>query len=287
VVSTFVEHAPRVDSGLVDVLTRLGLDVRRAPRPGTPLGVATAMIGTGFARRLLVTGDVPAEAWPVLDALAGELRSAMLAGLCRHGEGSQRGAALLLAVCRRYGAAALLDVLDPLQLGPTMAAAVVGATLATGAEPQVLVRMIERMDPESALSAIGAGPALCPHAIGVVANLLLLEPSASRHLPALVRSGAEGAACAGAGLAGALARGADLAELDETLVELVAKGQGRAVVLPIWQRRALRSAVRRSALLALQGDTRLFSDAMHFADSGQEPSELRQLLEELRWQEPA
>ena len=83
-----------------------------------------------------------------------------------------------------------------------------------------------------------------------------------------------------------LARGAELSDLDETLVQLIAAGQGRAVVLPIWQRRALRVATRRSALLALQADTRLFSDAMHFADSGDEPKELRELLEELRWQEP-
>ena len=253
---------------------------------GAPLGLACAMIGGAFARRLLAAGDVPVEAWPVLDGLAREVRAALLSGLCRSGESTQTGAALLLGLCRRYGAAELFEALDAPQLGPVMAAAVARAALETSVAPATLLHVIERMDAESALSALAAAPALCPQAVGIVANVLLQESYAVRHLPALVRAGAEGAACAGAALVTALARGAELSDLDETLVQLIAAGQGRAVVLPIWQRRALRVATRRSALLALQADTRLFSDAMHFADSGDEPKELRELLEELRWQEP-
>jgi hypothetical protein len=286
VLATYVEHAPRIDDGLLSVLASLGLDPRRAPPPGASLGPAAAMLGPAFARRLLAAGDVPTEAFPVLDSLARELRGAVFSGLCQHGEGAASGATVLLAMCRRYGANELLAVLDPLQIGPVMAGASVRAALATGSEPAVLLRAIERMDAESALSALAAGPTLCPKAIAIVAQLLVHESSAVRHLPAFLRAGSECTACGGAALLTALASGADPSELDEVMVTLVAMGQGRAVVLPVWQRRALAVPVRRAALLALQNDARLFSDAMHFADSGAEPKELRELLEELRWQAP-
>jgi hypothetical protein len=269
------------------VLSRLGLDVRRPPPPGSALGGAVALLGPALARRLLAWREIPAEAWPVLDALARELRGAMIGGLCRDGEASPHGTALLDALCRRYGAAELLAVLDPLQVGPVMAAAAIRASLASGAEPATLIKVIERMDPPSALSALAAGPSLCAHAVGVVTELLLRESSTVRHLPAFLRAGVEAATCGGSALLTALARGAELSDLDECMVTLVEAGQGRATVLSVWKRRALRSGARRSALLALQNDARLFSDAMHFADSGEEPPDLRQLLEELRWQEPA
>lgn len=286
VLATYVEHAPRIDDALLSVLASLGLDPRRAAQPSASFGPAIAMLGPAFARRLLADSDVPSEAWPVLDSFARELRGAVFAGLCQHGEAVQTGEPVLTALCRRYGAAELLAVLDPLQIGPVMAAASVRAALATGGEPAALLRAIERMDPESALSALAAGAPLCPNAVGLVAQLLVHEPSTVRHLPSFVRAGAEPAACGGAALLAALASGAEPAELDEIMVTLMSMGQGRAVVLPVWKRRALRSAVRRSALLALQADPRLFSDAMHFADSGAEPKDLRELLEELRWQAP-
>ncbi|HMI89920.1 MAG TPA: hypothetical protein VK509_01090 [Polyangiales bacterium] len=284
ILSSLIEHAPRLDQELLAVLRELGCDLRRGEGASATDQLDYRVLGMALADRLLelaVEAPVP-EA--VLDALGSSLRGTVVSAVCEQGEDYPSGPALIAALARRWGVDELFKRVELAALGPVMAAALAGCALDARAEPASLMAWVARLPLPAALGALAGVPALLAHARPLIERALSEQPVlAGAYLPPLVRSGQAAAALVGSALLASGARDVPEDVLSEVLAALLEQGQGRSAVLPLFERTSHGVTPRRCALLALQADPRLLHTALGAVDRTNEPSEIRQLLEELRW----
>jgi len=287
VLSALIEHAPRLDQDLLAVLRELGCDLRRAEGAVATGELDYRVLGAALADRLLEVAVAEPVPEPVLDALGPALRGMVASAVCEHGEDYPSGPVLIAALARRWGVDELFKRVDLAVLGPVMAGALASCGLDARAEPASLMAWVARLPLPSALGALARVPALLAHARPLLERALSEQPVlAGVHLAPLARSGQVAAALVGASLLATGARDVPEDALGELLAALLEQGQGRSAVLPLFERTSHGVTARRCALLALQAEPRLLQAALGALDRGSEPSEIRQLLEELRWKTP-
>lgn len=284
ILSALIEHAPRVDESLLAVLRELGCDLMRGEAPGGRGELDYRVLGAALADRLLelaVNEPVPAL---VLDALGPLLRGTLVAATCEHGEDYPSGPVLLAALAERWGVDELFRRVELALLGPTMAGAMARCALDAGSEPRTLMAWVARLPLPAALGVLAHVEELLALARPLLDRALLEQPVlAGAHLASLAHSGQAAAALIGAALLASGARDVPEEPLSELLASLVEHGQGRSAVLPLFQRQSHSVTARRCALNALQSDPRLLQMALGDEERDEESSEIRQLLEELRW----
>jgi hypothetical protein len=223
----------------------------------------------------------------VLDALGPLLRGAVISAACEHGEDYPSGPVLIEALARRWGMDELWKRVDLALLGPEMAGALASCALDARAEPATLMAWVARLPLPSALGALARVPALLAHARPLIERALAEQPLlAAPHLIPLASTGQAAATLVGGALLATGARDVPEDALGELLAALLEQGQGRSFVLPLFERHSHGVTARRCALLALQADPRLLQVALSADERDDEPSEIRQLLEELRWKLP-
>jgi hypothetical protein len=287
ILSALIEHAPRLDHGLLAMLRELGCDLARAEGAIATGELDYRVLGAALADRLLELALEEPVPEPVLDALGPALRGAVVSAVCEHGEDYPSGPATLAALAGRWGVDDVFRRVDLALLGPVMAGALASCALDARGEPATVMAWVARLPLPAALGALAHVPALLAHARPLVERAISEQPVlAGGHLAPLARSGQVAAALVGGALLATGARDVPEDALSELLAALLELGQGRSVVLPLFERVGHAVTARRCALLALQSDARLLQSALASIERGEQPSEIRQLAEELRWKLP-
>ena len=287
VLAAVIEHAPRLDASVLAVLTELGCDLKRAESAVAVGELDYRVVGSAFARKLLELAEREPIPSTVLDAFGAALRSAVVSAACEHGEDYPAGPQLIAAMAERWGVDELFSRVDQAQLGPVMASGLAACALHAGAEPARVMAWVARLSLVTALGTLSRVHALLAHARPLLDRALGEQAAlAGAHLPELVASSAHAAGLVGAALLASGARDIPEEALAGLLATLVEHGQGRAAVLPLFERGNHTVTVRRAALSSLQYDARLLPLALSSVDRAREPREIRELMEELRWKLP-
>lgn len=276
-VAALIEASAQMDPGLFAQIN--AFDVGDQP-------LDRVLLGRAFGQRLLARGIESDVFFALMDQVDKQSLDGFFSVLIAQGE-IEGGASLIVftALLRYWGIERVFASIDPAQLGPRLAVGLVRHAFAQQPDSPALVAMIERLSVEAALHALLAVPELLNHAKALFRDLIAAHPQSSGPLLLpLVQAGLPTARCVGAALVVKLSVGFSDDALRASLSALVRTDLGEPFVLPLWEAKGASTQVRLCALTALAHDRALLAEALRRRPNTQaDAPEIRQMLEELRW----